>query len=145
MEIRLLFPPTPSTVSAAIAAHEHAVARLYRAKGRPGEIPIAVLAADHAMASKLIDPGDDFDVVERLSAEHWPGALTVVAFASDHAKPCFHQGFAKRSDDRRASARQRVLPSVGGCGRSLGRYVGQSSRQPDPERTPARRLRNWPE
>lgn len=52
-----------------------AVDRLYELKGRPAGKPIALLVADAASASRLVDiPAD----AARLAAEHWPGALTLV-------------------------------------------------------------------
>lgn len=50
--------------------------RLYAMKGRPADVPIAVLVASVDQARVLADPVPVS--ATRLVARHWPGALTVV-------------------------------------------------------------------
>ncbi len=60
---------------AADLAHPDAVARLAVLKGRPPDIPIAVLVADEESAGTvghLVGPATD------LARAHWPGPLTLV-------------------------------------------------------------------
>lgn len=54
---------------------ESAVRRLYELKGRPDDKPIALLVADIHSAEQLVVVTP---AAERLAAQHWPGALTLV-------------------------------------------------------------------
>ena len=60
---------------AASALSDVAVARLYRAKGRPAENPLIVHLADAAQAGEL---GRMTDAAAALGAAFWPGPLTIV-------------------------------------------------------------------
>jgi L-threonylcarbamoyladenylate synthase len=57
-----------------------AVARLYRAKGRPEDKPVLVLVDSIAMAAGLVAAIPDR--VRELMLRHWPGPLTIVLEAS---------------------------------------------------------------
>ncbi len=58
------------------ALNGEAVARIYRAKGRPADNPLIVHVADLAMAEALAAPLPP--VLEALAEAFWPGPLTVV-------------------------------------------------------------------
>ncbi len=60
---------------AARADSDAAIARIYRAKGRPDFNPLIVHVADVAQAKTLAHLDDR---AERLAAAFWPGALTLV-------------------------------------------------------------------
>jgi tRNA threonylcarbamoyl adenosine modification protein (Sua5/YciO/YrdC/YwlC family) len=62
---------------AALPTVEGATAGLFRIKGRPGDVPIAVLCADLEQALELSDAADH-PTVRCLGDRFWPGALTVV-------------------------------------------------------------------
>lgn len=72
----LVAAPTETVYGlAADATNDHAVARIYEAKGRPSFNPLIVHVADVALARQLADlPA----LAERLSAAFWPGPLTLV-------------------------------------------------------------------
>ena len=53
-----------------------AVVRAYDLKGRPAELPVAVLVADIDAALDMVDPPPRW--VLDLMAGHWPGPLTLV-------------------------------------------------------------------
>jgi L-threonylcarbamoyladenylate synthase len=53
-----------------------ATRRLFAVKGRPGDVPVAVLVASVDQAVLLADPVPP--AAARLMADHWPGALTLV-------------------------------------------------------------------
>lgn len=57
-----------------------AVAQLFRLKGRPGQVPVAVLVADETQARELVRFTSRAGELVRA---HWPGALTVVLDASE--------------------------------------------------------------
>ncbi|HVQ77699.1 MAG TPA: L-threonylcarbamoyladenylate synthase [Candidatus Binatia bacterium] len=57
-----------------------AVARLYRAKGRPADKAVLVLVDSIAMAADLVAAIPDR--VRELMVRHWPGPLTIVLEAS---------------------------------------------------------------
>ncbi|QQA43208.1 L-threonylcarbamoyladenylate synthase [Pelagovum pacificum] len=67
---------------AADARNGEAVARVYRAKGRPAFNPLIVHVADAEAAAELVEMTDD---AERLAAAFWPGALTMVLPLRDDA------------------------------------------------------------
>lgn len=68
-------------VAASIRCPE-AIRRLFVLKGRPSSNPLAVLVADLAQASTLVDldriPSTSREAVHRWTGAFWPGALTVV-------------------------------------------------------------------
>lgn len=68
---------------AADAQDADAVARVYRAKGRPADHPLIVhVQGAQALAGWSAGPNA---AAERLAAAFWPGALTVVVARSDRA------------------------------------------------------------
>lgn len=73
-EVLVLPTDTVYGLAAALARPE-AVARLAELKGRPADLPIAVLVADAGQAASLahLTP-----LAGRLAARHWPGPLTLV-------------------------------------------------------------------
>ena len=74
----LVILPTDTVYGlAADSTNAEAVARLFTAKGRADDKPIALLAASAAQAGQLADLGDA--TVQQLAAHWWPGALTIVA------------------------------------------------------------------
>lgn len=54
-----------------------ATGRLFHAKGRPRQVPVAVLVADAAQGWALASPPLP-PAATALALEHWPGALTIV-------------------------------------------------------------------
>lgn len=76
----LVIVPTDTVYGiAADALDAVAVARLFRAKNRPPEKAIALLAASPAQAATLADLSSP--AAQRLCARWWPGALTLVCRA----------------------------------------------------------------
>ena len=61
---------------AANPASAVAMQRLFELKQRPDGVPVAVLAGSREQAEQLVEPSETFYA---LAAEHWPGALTLVA------------------------------------------------------------------
>jgi L-threonylcarbamoyladenylate synthase len=61
---------------AALPTSPAAVAQLFALKGRPAEVPVAVLCADAEQALALA--GDVGPGVRRVAARLWPGPLTLV-------------------------------------------------------------------
>jgi L-threonylcarbamoyladenylate synthase len=59
----------------AAASCESALARIFRAKGRPDDKPLLVLVSSVAMAEMVADVPP---AARALMARHWPGALTLV-------------------------------------------------------------------
>ena len=55
-----------------------AMRSLFELKERPEGVPVAVLVSSLDMARSIVEPNAPF---EQLAAEHWPGALTIVAAA----------------------------------------------------------------
>ena len=53
-----------------------AMRRLFELKERPDGVPVAVLVGSLEQAEELVESSDVFHM---LAAEHWPGALTLVA------------------------------------------------------------------
>jgi len=73
---RLVAFPTETVYGlGAIATNDRAVAAIFAAKGRPRFNPLIVHVADVAAARALARWND---VAERLAAQFWPGALTLV-------------------------------------------------------------------
>ena len=71
--------PTDTVYGLAAAAEvPGATDRLFAAKGRGGDVPVAVLCADAGQALGLADPDALGDEVRRLAARLWPGPLTLV-------------------------------------------------------------------
>ena len=66
---------------AALAGRPEAVERLSELKGRPADMPIAVLVADVEAALELVAPPPEWVVA--LMDAHWPGPLTIVLPARD--------------------------------------------------------------
>jgi L-threonylcarbamoyladenylate synthase len=64
------------------ALDEAAVARVFRAKGRPETKPVLVLVESIAMAASLV--ADLSGQARGLMARHWPGPLTLVLNARPH-------------------------------------------------------------
>jgi len=60
----------------ALALDEAAVARVFQAKGRPGDKPLLVLVDSLAMVERLARQVPDRS--RRLMARYWPGPLTLV-------------------------------------------------------------------
>ncbi|HAF67709.1 MAG TPA: peptide chain release factor N(5)-glutamine methyltransferase [Acidimicrobiaceae bacterium] len=73
----LVVAPT-DTLPGLLAKYDNtlAVETSYRAKARPSDQPVPVLVSGIEQAEQLIQINDE---VRKLAAEHWPGALTVVA------------------------------------------------------------------
>lgn len=61
---------------AALPAHGDALARIFSLKQRPDRQPLAVLVADPAQASRIVDGPSE--PVRAVMEELWPGALTLV-------------------------------------------------------------------
>ena len=59
----------------AAATDDHAVARIFEAKGRPRFNPLIVHVADKAAAAAI---ADWTDLADRLAARFWPGPLTLI-------------------------------------------------------------------
>jgi len=74
------FPTDTVYGVAADPMQEDAVGALFRAKGRPGVKPIPILAAS-------LDSARTIAVLPDQVADHWPGALTVVAPRNDQLPP----------------------------------------------------------
>src|SRR5262249_33669830 len=58
------------------AFHAEAVARVFRAKGRPADKPLLVLVDSIEMAARVV--AGIPELARRLIARHWPGALTLI-------------------------------------------------------------------
>lgn len=72
----LVLLPTDTVYGLAVAAaRPDATARLFAAKGRPPDTPLAVLVADGDQAADVAELDDR---ARQLIARHWPGALTLV-------------------------------------------------------------------
>jgi L-threonylcarbamoyladenylate synthase len=71
--------PTDTVYGLAASAEvPGATDRLFAAKGRGGDVPVAVLCADADQALGLADPDTLGDDVRRIAARLWPGPLTLV-------------------------------------------------------------------
>jgi L-threonylcarbamoyladenylate synthase len=70
------FPTDTLYALGADASNDRAVERLFAAKGRGRDLPVPVLVADLAMATRIA--GDLSEAAARLAARYWPGALTLV-------------------------------------------------------------------
>ncbi len=69
--------PTESSYGLAVdPRNERALATLSTLKGREASAPFALIAGDFAQARQVTSQWTA--VTERLVAEHWPGALTVI-------------------------------------------------------------------
>jgi L-threonylcarbamoyladenylate synthase len=78
---RLVAFPTETVYGlGAVATNDRAVAAIFAAKGRPRFNPLIVHVTDVAAARALVRWND---VAERLAAEFWPGALTLVLPRAD--------------------------------------------------------------
>jgi L-threonylcarbamoyladenylate synthase len=76
---RLLVLPTDTVYGLACdPAVDGATARLFAAKGRGADVPVAVLCAAADQALALADPVALTDDVRRLAGRLWPGPLTLV-------------------------------------------------------------------
>ena len=72
----LIAMPTETVYGlAADARNDHAVARIFEAKGRPRFNPLIVHVADAATAQRYVAWSD---LADRLAQAFWPGALTLV-------------------------------------------------------------------
>lgn len=83
--------PTESFYGLGVDAwNAHAVARIFRIKGRPESKPLLVLVASVAMAETLVAavPPEARD----LMARHWPGPLTLVLKAAAGVPPALTAG-----------------------------------------------------
>jgi L-threonylcarbamoyladenylate synthase len=68
--------PTETFYGLGASAHcEDALARIFRAKGRPEAKPLLVLVSSVAMAERVAEVPPE---ARELMARHWPGALTLV-------------------------------------------------------------------
>lgn len=65
----------------ALALDEHAVARIFTAKGRPVSDPLIIHLREPAQAAPLV--ADFPPLAERLASAFWPGPLTLVLPKSD--------------------------------------------------------------
>lgn len=73
----LVVLPTDTVYGLAARAHDpSATARIFEAKGRRDDVPVAVLCADAEQALGLAGPVPPR--ARRLAADHWPGPLTMV-------------------------------------------------------------------
>jgi L-threonylcarbamoyladenylate synthase len=71
--------PTDTVYGLAASAEvPGATERLFAAKGRGGDVPVAVLCGDAGQALALADPATLGDDVRRIAALLWPGPLTLV-------------------------------------------------------------------
>ena len=83
--------PTDTQYALAVDAfNESAVERIFRMKGRPGGMALPVLISS---AEALDDVALDVpDVVARLAARYWPGALTLVVRRAPTVPPAVAAG-----------------------------------------------------
>lgn len=120
----------------ALATDTEAVARIYRAKGRPSTNPLIVHVPDVDSARALAGDGWN-DVAEALAREFWPGPLTLVlprASALAEAVTAGGPTMAVRVPDHpvarellRACGQPVVAPSANSSGRlspTLAEHVG---------------------
>jgi L-threonylcarbamoyladenylate synthase len=79
------FPTDTVYGIAAVASQPRAVARLYVAKERPPEKAIPILLADESDLETIVT--EVSDLVRRLIARFWPGALTLILPKSSRVLP----------------------------------------------------------
>jgi L-threonylcarbamoyladenylate synthase len=88
---RLVALPTETFYGlGANALDPDAVARVFRAKARPADLPLLVLVDSTAMLRTVA--ADISPRAERLMARHWPGALTLVLPARPELPPALTAG-----------------------------------------------------
>lgn len=74
---RVVAIPTDTVYGLAVdPAAPGATARLFALKGRPADVPVAVLVSDAEQAARLADPVPAS--ARDLMRDHWPGPLTLV-------------------------------------------------------------------
>ncbi|MGI8661614.1 MAG: L-threonylcarbamoyladenylate synthase [Acidimicrobiales bacterium] len=74
---RLVIAPTDTVYGlAALPSIQHATEALFAVKGRPSDVPLAVLVDSLDQALALVEAPDE--PVARLAARLWPGPLTIV-------------------------------------------------------------------
>lgn len=82
LEGRLVAYPTDTLYGLAVdARNPDAVERLFRAKGRPAEMAVPLIAADREQVAR--DAGRLTPLAKTLAERFWPGPLTLVIAASD--------------------------------------------------------------
>jgi L-threonylcarbamoyladenylate synthase len=67
------------------ARNEQAVERVAELKGRPGDMPIALLLPDAAAVTAVAEPPSA--AARALIASHWPGPLTILLTAKSGLNP----------------------------------------------------------
>ena len=67
------------------ARNEEAVARVAELKGRPADMPIALLLPDAESAARVAKPASG--AAQALMATHWPGPLTILLAAKSALSP----------------------------------------------------------
>lgn len=80
----LIIYPTDTVygIGASIESEE-ALERLYEAKSRSFSSPLIALVDSVDRISKIADLGERIEVIEKLSAAFWPGALTIILKAKE--------------------------------------------------------------
>lgn len=80
----LIIYPTDTVygIGASIESEE-ALERLYEAKSRSFSSPLIALVDSVDRVSKIADLGERREVIEKLSAAFWPGALTIILKAKE--------------------------------------------------------------
>lgn len=105
---------------AADAQNSEAVARVYRAKGRPAGHPLIVhVQGGHALTGWSAGPNP---AAERLAEEFWPGALTLIVARSARAGDFITGGQGT------VALRSPSHPVAQACLEALGRISGDPAR-----------------
>lgn len=108
------------------ARDAQAVKKIYTIKGRSGVKALIVLAADRAMARRLIDPVilKNKEVV-RVMRTFWPGALTLVLPASAWARHNLAAGIIARNGT--IAVRVSPHPVASGIAKNFGAPIVSTS------------------
>lgn len=86
------FPTETFYGLAADARSDDAAAKVFAAKGRPADSPVALIAHDLDSARSLASGGELPPAARELAAAFWPGPLTLVIHAAEHVPAALTAG-----------------------------------------------------
>lgn len=78
----VIFPTETSYGLGCDATNQSAVDRIFKIKGRRGDKPLLVVVPSVEMARECLEWSP---LLEKLSLEHWPGALTIVGIRNQES------------------------------------------------------------